>query len=116
MSITNHASIRELELTSYAEVVLAPHAADLAHPAFSNLFIETTAVPAHDALMAARRPRSGTAPVSDSRPQRAWTARRAHGWADRTPFHRPWAQSLSPPGLIDLEPLLSVVSTGRHSN
>ncbi|STW04709.1 cyclic beta 1-2 glucan synthase [Klebsiella grimontii] len=32
---------RSLELTTYAEVVLAPDASDLAHPAFSNLFIQT---------------------------------------------------------------------------
>ena len=50
VSVTNHSrTIRELELTSYAEVVLAPQGADLAHPAFSNLFIESTAVPEHDA-------------------------------------------------------------------
>ncbi len=58
ISITNHSrSIREIELTSYAEVVLAPHAADLAHPAFSNLFIESSAVPDYDAIICARRPR-----------------------------------------------------------
>ena len=34
--------------------------ADLAHPAFSNLFVETTAVPERDALFCTRRPRSGT--------------------------------------------------------
>jgi cyclic beta-1,2-glucan synthetase len=60
VSITNHSHRqRNLELTSYAEVVLAPQDADLAHPAFSNLFVETTALPEFDALMCARRPRSG---------------------------------------------------------
>ncbi len=59
IAITNHSrSIREVELTSYAEVVLAPHAADLAHPAFSNLFIESSAVPENDAIICARRPRA----------------------------------------------------------
>ena len=59
VSVTNHSrTIRELELTSYSEVVLAPHAADLAHPVFSNLFIETTAIPELDALMCTRRPRA----------------------------------------------------------
>ncbi len=61
VSITNHSHrARNLELTSYAEVVLAPGDADLAHPAFSNLFVETTAIPERDALLCARRPRSGT--------------------------------------------------------
>jgi cellobiose phosphorylase len=58
VSITNHTrTIREIELTSYAEVVLAPHAADLAHPVFSNLFICSSAVPDHDGIICARRPR-----------------------------------------------------------
>ncbi|HNP85491.1 MAG TPA: glucoamylase family protein [Kouleothrix sp.] len=52
------AAPRELEVTSYAEVVLAPPQADAAHPAFSNLFVETEFVPASDALLASRRPRS----------------------------------------------------------
>jgi cellobiose phosphorylase len=59
VSVTNHSrEIRELELTSYAEVVLAPHAADLAHPVFSNLFIETSEVPEHDGIVCTRRPRA----------------------------------------------------------
>ena len=42
VSVTNHGrETRSLDLTSYAEVVLAPADADLAHPAFSNLFVET---------------------------------------------------------------------------
>ena len=49
---------REIELTSYAEVVLAPPAADAAHPAFSNLFVQTEADHARNALVATRRPRS----------------------------------------------------------
>jgi len=62
VSVTNHGTAaRSIELTSYAEVVLAPPDADLAHPAFSNLFIETTAVPERDALLCARRPRTGAA-------------------------------------------------------
>ncbi len=61
VSITNHTHRPQtVELTSYAEVVLAPAGADLAHPAFSNLFVETIAVPERDALIATRRPREGT--------------------------------------------------------
>jgi cyclic beta-1,2-glucan synthetase len=61
VSITNHSHrARSLDVTSYAEVVLADAAADLAHPAFSNLFVETSAIPEWDALIASRRPRSGT--------------------------------------------------------
>ena len=49
---------REIELTSYAEVVLAPQASDVAHPAFSNLFVETEFQGRYNALFARRRPRS----------------------------------------------------------
>ncbi|WP_337010547.1 GH36-type glycosyl hydrolase domain-containing protein [Pantoea sp. AS142] len=49
---------RTLELTTYAEVVLAPDASDQAHPAFSNLFIQTETVPARDAILCHRRSRS----------------------------------------------------------
>ena len=48
-----------LELTSYAEVALAPQAADLAHPAFGNLFVETELVADRGAALhapAAQRP------------------------------------------------------------
>jgi cyclic beta-1,2-glucan synthetase len=63
ITLTNLTSApRELELTSYAEIVLAPAAADAAHPAFSNLFVETEYVASHEALLASRRPRSADAP------------------------------------------------------
>jgi cyclic beta-1,2-glucan glucanotransferase len=59
ISLTNQSTrVREIELTSYAEVVLAPPAADAAHPAFSNLFVETEFIAADNALLARRRPRS----------------------------------------------------------
>jgi cyclic beta-1,2-glucan synthetase len=59
VSITNLGSqTRELELTSYAEIVLAPKAADDAHPAFSKLFVETEFVANVGALLATRRQRS----------------------------------------------------------
>ncbi len=48
----------ELEVTSYAELVLAPLSADIAHPAFSKLFIETEYLPAAEALIATRRRRT----------------------------------------------------------
>jgi cyclic beta-1,2-glucan synthetase len=58
VSITNlGTALLELELTSYAEVVLAPDAADAAHPAFSKLFVQTEFVAGIDAILATRRPR-----------------------------------------------------------
>ncbi len=60
VTITNHGSgPREIELTSYAELVLGANAADIAHPAFSKMFIETQATGAGDAaggaILAGRR-------------------------------------------------------------
>jgi cyclic beta-1,2-glucan synthetase len=59
VSISNlGARTREIELTSYAEIVLAPPAADAAHPTFSNLFVSTEYVAELGAVLATRRPRS----------------------------------------------------------
>ncbi|HWL48305.1 MAG TPA: glucoamylase family protein [Acidimicrobiia bacterium] len=59
VSLTNLGSVaREVEVTSYAEIVLASARADSAHPAFSNLFVQTEVVAGRDALLASRRPRS----------------------------------------------------------
>jgi cyclic beta-1,2-glucan synthetase len=49
---------RRLALTSYAEVVLAPHADDRRHPAFNKLFIESDWLAGKDALVFRRRPRA----------------------------------------------------------
>jgi cellobiose phosphorylase len=51
-------SRRTIDITSYAEVVLAPAAADATHPAFSNLFVQTEIVAAQRAILCTRRPRS----------------------------------------------------------
>ncbi|MGI8787174.1 MAG: GH36-type glycosyl hydrolase domain-containing protein [Pyrinomonadaceae bacterium] len=59
VSITNHSSTtREIEVTSYAEIVLTTPAADAAHPAFSNLSITTEFFAAEHSLIATRRPRA----------------------------------------------------------
>ena len=59
VSISNLGSrIREIELTSYAEVVLAPPSWDIAQPAFSNLFVQTEFVAEVGTLLATRRRRS----------------------------------------------------------
>src|SRR5208283_2619143 len=56
--------VREIELTSYAEIVLAPEASDTAHPAFSKMFVQTEFDAETGALLATRRLRSPTdAPV-----------------------------------------------------
>ena len=58
LSLTNEGrGAREIELTSYSEVVLSPPAADSAHPAFSKMFVQTEFVAERGALLATRRPR-----------------------------------------------------------
>lgn len=54
---------RTIEITSYAEVVLASPMADAVHPAFSNLFVQTELVRALQAIVCTRRPRSSLEPV-----------------------------------------------------
>lgn len=53
---------REIEVTSYAELVLAPPSADLAHPAFSKMFVVTDYLPELGVIIATRRRRSPSDP------------------------------------------------------
>ncbi|HTK79047.1 MAG TPA: glucoamylase family protein [Rhizomicrobium sp.] len=63
VSIANHGSrAREIEVTSYAELALARQADDVAHPAFSKLFVETEFVAELGAILATRRRRSSGDP------------------------------------------------------
>ncbi|KAB2958550.1 MAG: carbohydrate-binding protein, partial [Thermoanaerobaculia bacterium] len=59
LSLTNHGDRpREIEATSYAEIVLAPPGDDLAHPGFAKLFVESEYLPEAAALLFRRRPRA----------------------------------------------------------
>ena len=59
LSLTNRSGRpREIEITSYIELALAPPEQDLAHPAFGKLFLETTYLPGSAALLCGRRSRS----------------------------------------------------------
>ena len=63
VSITNNgAQTKDLEITSYAEIVLARQADDLAHPAFASLFVQTEFAPDLGAILATRRRRSAADP------------------------------------------------------
>ena len=56
VSISNQSDrAREIEVTSYCEIVLTTAAADRAHRAFSNLFVQTAFEPELGALVAGRR-------------------------------------------------------------
>jgi cyclic beta-1,2-glucan synthetase len=52
----------DLDVTSYSELALAPPAADMAHPAFSKLFVQTEFAANLGVLLATRRRRSNTEP------------------------------------------------------
>jgi cyclic beta-1,2-glucan synthetase len=64
VTVVNHsARIREIDVTSYAEIVLAAPADDLAHPAFGKLFLETEYLADSAALLCHRRPRDSRDPA-----------------------------------------------------
>ncbi len=59
ITLTNRARRkRTIDVTGYAEVVLAPPMAHALHPAFSNLFVETEIIAEQQAILCTRRPRS----------------------------------------------------------
>lgn len=59
LTLTNRSrSTRTIDVSTYAEVVMAAPAADAAHPAFSNLFVQTEILRQRQAIVCTRRPRS----------------------------------------------------------
>ncbi len=73
--ICNRARVsRTIEITSYAEVVLATPDADVLHPAFSNLFVQTEVIHQPQAILCTRRPRS-----RDERPPWMFHLMTVHG-------------------------------------
>jgi len=64
LTLTNTSGrTRTLEVTSYAEVVLDSFRADLTHPAFSKLFIESEFLVEHHTLLFHRRARMADQPI-----------------------------------------------------
>lgn len=115
VSIANTGSrAREIEVTSYAELALAPQAADVTHPAFSKLFVQTEYLADCGAIAATRRRRA---------PQEAeiWAAHLAiaDGGAlgepeietDRARFLGRGGDLRRPAGLSDDRPLSGTVGT-----
>jgi cyclic beta-1,2-glucan synthetase len=63
ITLTNHGDEpRELDLTTYGEVVLMPRSADVAHRVFTSFFVEIEAITARCAMLARRRPRGAHEP------------------------------------------------------
>jgi cyclic beta-1,2-glucan synthetase len=118
--INRSAVVRTLELTSCLELALAPHQADLQHPAFQKLFVQTEAVPPLSAVLAHRRKRGSDDPAivvahrltTDSPsggPMRFETDRRRFIGRGRTPANP--AGLSQPPGNSQgciLDPILSL--------
>ncbi len=115
VSVANGGSrARDIELTSYAELVLAPPAADTAHPAFSKLFVQTEYLHKQGAVLATRRRRSPGEPE-------VWVAHLAvvEGEAvgepeietDRARFLGRGRESRAPIAVMDGRPLSNTVGT-----
>src|SRR4029077_9911711 len=98
----------------YAEIVLAPDAADAAHPAFSKMFVQTEFEVNAGALLATRRSRSATDP-------QAWAAHLGVVEGESVgelPFETDRARFLgrgrairTPVSVIDGQPLSNTVGT-----
>ena len=91
VTLTNRARARRtIEVTSYAEVVLAPPAADALHPAFSNLFVQTEIwrEPPGDSVHAPPALGRGAAALDDAPDDRA-----RGGWRRGVVRNRPDASS-----------------------
>ena len=99
LSITNHGDrVREIEVTSYAEIVLGKPEDDLAHPAFGKLFVETEHADQNAGLLFSRRKRSADE-ESDPRPSTSSVSRAASAarWSGRPTAHSSSAADAPPP-------------------
>ncbi len=119
--INQSTRIREIDVTSYAEVVLASPADDLAHPAFGKLFLETEYLAESAALLCHRRSRDPKDPAAwavhvlslEGRPQGPveWETDRARFVGRGRDLDRPVAldgRALSGTTGIVLDPTLSL--------
>lgn len=123
LHLTNRSRKKKIiEVTSYAEVVLAPMGADAAHPAFSNLFVQTALLQESHAIICTRRARS-----QDEQPPSMFHLMKVHHAVvqsiayetDRTKFtgrgntiHQPLCMQQTPPlsfteGSV-LDPIVSI--------
>ena len=126
LTVINHGTkTRLIEVTSYAEVVLNDPRADLAHPAFGKLFLETEWLPHWDTLLCRRRPRSpaqspvfavhtvaweaGQGGPTQCETDRAKFIGRRRTTADPEALHRPLTGTVGPV----LDPIFSLRRTLR---
>lgn len=103
-----------LELTSYAELVLAPYASDRAHPAFSKLFVQTEYLPKLGAILATRRRRSPDEPevwVAHLAVVEGQTVGEVEVETDRARFIGRGHETRDPVAVMDGQPLSNTVGT-----
>ena len=76
---------RDIEITSYTELALGPQGADVAHPAFAKLFVETEYLEDFGAILATRRKRTsfGTRTLGGASERRQWRSGRQAGVRNR---------------------------------
>ena len=120
-SRTSARAAREIELTSYAEVVLAPPAADAAHPGvLEAVRRRPRSCPSSSALLATRRPRSPEEPpvwaahVVGGRGRDASAASQYE--TDRARFLGRGRGIRTPMSVIDGRPLSNTVGRGARSD
>ena len=92
---------REIDVTSYAEVVIAPPAADALHPAFSNLFVQTEIMRERRAILCyAPAPLPRRAAALDAPPDGGARCGRRRGVLRDGPraLHRPCTKHRRAPG------------------
>ena len=96
VSISNAGSrARDIEITSYSELALGSQGADVAHPAFAKLFVETEYLADLGAIIATRRKRTPSEPeiwaahlsVAERRSRRQARVRNRQG-----ALPRPWTR------------------------
>jgi cyclic beta-1,2-glucan synthetase len=109
VSITNTGMrARDIQVTSFAELSLTSQAADVAHPAFANLFVETEFVADIGAVVATRRKRSDDEPpvwVAHALVADAETVGELQYETDRARFLGRGRSSRNPVSILDGRPL-----------
>lgn len=115
VSIFNQGNrVREIDITSYAELVLAPASSDTAHPAFSKLFVQTEYLHKTGTLLATRRCRTKTEPerwAAHLSVVEGQTVGHVEVETDRSRFIGRGHTIRSPLSVIDGRPLSNTVGT-----
>ena len=113
VSITNlGVRARDIQVTSFAELSLTSQAADVAHPAFANLFVETEFVSDVAAIVATHRKRSEDEPsvwVAHVVTSEAETIGELQYETDRAKFLGRTRGSRDPISVLDGRPLSNTV-------